>query len=93
MSKTNVGERGFAAAQAQISVKLRDRFAEGLAAYRVQRWDDARRAFEATLAVVPDDGPSLTFIKRIDRLIAAPPGEGWDGACEPTESQIFPCPA
>ncbi len=61
-------------------LELRDRFAEGLAAYRVQRWDDARRAFEAALAVVPDDGPSLTFIKRIDRLIAAPPGEGWNGA-------------
>jgi adenylate cyclase len=61
-------------------LELRDRFAEGLAAYRVQRWDDARRAFEAALAVAPDDGPSLTFIKRIDRLIAAPPGEGWNGA-------------
>ena len=61
-------------------LELRDRFAEGLAAYRVQRWDDARRAFEAALAVVPDDGPSLTFSKRIDRLIAAPPGEGWNGA-------------
>ena len=61
-------------------LELRDRFAEGLAAYRVQRWDDARRAFEAALAVAPDDGPSLTFIKRIDRLTAAPPGEGWNGA-------------
>jgi class 3 adenylate cyclase len=61
-------------------LELRDRFAEGLAAYRVQRWDDARRAFEAALAVAPDDGPSLTIIKRIDRLIAAPPGEGWNGA-------------
>ena len=61
-------------------LELRDRFAEGLAAYRAQRWDDARRAFEAALAVAPDDGPSLTFIKRIDRLIAAPPGDGWNGA-------------
>jgi adenylate cyclase len=61
-------------------LELRDRFAEGLAAYRAQRWEDARRAFEAALAVAPDDGPSLTFIKRIDRLIAAPPGKGWNGA-------------
>jgi class 3 adenylate cyclase len=61
-------------------LELRDRFAEGLTAYRAQRWDNARRAFEAALAVAPDDGPSLTFIKRIDRLIAAPPGEGWNGA-------------
>jgi adenylate cyclase len=61
-------------------IELRSRFAEGLAAYRAQRWDEARRAFEAALAAVPDDGPSMTFIKRIDRLTAAPPGDGWDGA-------------
>jgi class 3 adenylate cyclase len=63
-----------------VQTILRDRFAEGLAAYRAQRWDEARRAFEAALAAVPDDGPSMTFIKRLDSLIAAPPGEGWDGS-------------
>jgi adenylate cyclase len=61
-------------------VELRARFAEGLAAYRAQRWDEARRAFEAALAAIPGDGPSMTFIKRIDRLRAAPPGDDWDGA-------------
>ena len=61
-------------------LELRARFAEGLAAYRAQRWDEARRSFEVALLAVPGDGPSATFIKRIDRLIAAPPGEGWDGA-------------
>jgi adenylate cyclase len=61
-------------------IELRARFAEGLAAYRAQRWDEARRAFEAALLSSPGDGPSMTFIKRIERLAAAPPGEGWDGA-------------
>jgi class 3 adenylate cyclase len=61
-------------------IELRTRFAEGLAAYRAQRWDEARRAFEAALLAIPDDGPSMTFIKRIDKLVAAPPGEGWDGS-------------
>jgi class 3 adenylate cyclase len=61
-------------------LELRSRFAEGLAAYRVQRWDEARRAFEAALSAVPDDAPSLTFIRRIESLMAAPPGDGWDGA-------------
>jgi adenylate cyclase len=61
-------------------VELRARFAEGLAAYRAQRWDEARRAFEAALAAIPGDGPSMTFIRRIDKLRAAPPGDGWDGA-------------
>ncbi len=59
---------------------LRARFSEGLAAYRAQRWEDARRAFEAALLATPGDGPSMTFIKRIDGLMAAPPGENWDGA-------------
>jgi len=61
-------------------IELRARFSEGLAAYRAQRWEEARRAFEAALLAIPDDGPSMTFIKRIDKLVAAPPGEGWDGA-------------
>ncbi|MEA2900048.1 MAG: hypothetical protein QOJ84_5663 [Bradyrhizobium sp.] len=64
------------AAQAE----LRDRFAEGLAAYRPQRWDEARRAFDAALKTVPEDGPSLTFIKRLDLFAITPPGDGWDGA-------------
>ncbi len=61
-------------------LELRSRFAEGLAAYRAQRWDDARRAYEAALQAIPDDGPSMTFIKRIDMLMATPPGDNWDGA-------------
>ena len=61
-------------------IELRARFAEGLAAYRAQHWEEARRAFEAALQAVPDDGPSMTFIKRIEGLVAAPPGEGWDGS-------------
>lgn len=57
---------------------LRDHYADGLAAYRARRWDDARRAFAAALDAVPGDGPSMTFIKRLDSLVAAPPGEDWD---------------
>ena len=61
-------------------IDLRARFSEGLAAYRAQRWEEARRCFEAALAACPDDGPSITFIKRIDRLKAKPPGNDWDGS-------------
>jgi class 3 adenylate cyclase len=64
------------AAQAE----LRDRFAEGLASYRAQRWDDARRGFEAALLASPGDGPSTTFLKRIATFIATPPGDSWDAA-------------
>lgn len=58
---------------------LREHYAEGLAAYRGRQWDNARRAFVAGLGAVPDDGPSLTLIKRLDDFVAAPPGAGWDG--------------
>jgi class 3 adenylate cyclase len=61
-------------------IELRDRFSEGLAAYRAQHWEAARRGFEAALLANPDDGPSMTFIKRIERLTTAPPGDDWDGA-------------
>jgi class 3 adenylate cyclase len=61
-------------------LELRARFSEGLAAHRAQRWKEALHAFEAALLAMPGDGPSLTFIKRIDSLIASPPGEGWDGS-------------
>jgi adenylate cyclase len=66
-------------ALAPAQVELKARFAEGLAAYRARRWDDARAAFVAALAGMPNDGPSQTFIKRIDGFKASPPAEDWDG--------------
>ncbi|MDP3076046.1 hypothetical protein [Bradyrhizobium sp.] len=62
------------------SQELRTRYVEGLAALRAQRWDEALRLFETALLAMPGDGPSMTFIQRIEKMAAAPPGEGWDGA-------------
>jgi adenylate cyclase len=59
---------------------LRDRYAEGLAAYREQRWGEARKAFAAALQAIDDDGPTLTFLKRIDDFESKPPPADWDGA-------------
>jgi hypothetical protein len=61
-------------------VLLRERYAEGLAAYRACRWDEARRAFHAALEAVPGDQPSIAFIRRIDGFEANPPADGWDGS-------------
>src|SRR5712672_642874 len=61
-------------------LELRDRFSEGLACYRRRQWDESRRAFEAALAIVPNDGPSTTFINRLDELTLRPPGGDWDGS-------------
>jgi adenylate cyclase len=59
---------------------LRTCYAEGLTAYRAQRFDDARTAFNAALEAVPGDGPSRTLLARIAQFETNPPEEGWDGA-------------
>ena len=59
---------------------LKARYAEGLAAYRARRWDDAHDAFEAALAAVPGDGPSLAMLRRLDALRDHAPAGDWDGA-------------
>ena len=61
-------------------LELRDRFAQGLACYRSRQWDESLHAFQAALAVVPNDGPSMTFTSRLNKLAANPPPEGWDGS-------------
>jgi len=47
---------------------------------RARSWDAARRAFSQALAIAPDDGPSLTFLARVDGFVAAPPPIDWDGS-------------
>jgi adenylate cyclase len=59
---------------------LRERYAEGLAAYRARRWDEAQHAFRAALEAVPGDGPSLALAKRVEEFQAHPPVADWDGA-------------
>jgi len=59
---------------------LRDRYAEGLVAYRDKRWDDALAAFNASLEAMPGDGPSMTLLKRVEELKMHPPPQDWDGS-------------
>ncbi|MEH2587183.1 class 3 adenylate cyclase [Bradyrhizobium sp. AZCC 1721] len=59
---------------------LRERYAEGLAAYRERRWDDARLAFHAALEAVPSDGPATALAKRVENFQLNPPAADWDGA-------------
>ncbi|MGY3444678.1 MULTISPECIES: adenylate/guanylate cyclase domain-containing protein [unclassified Bradyrhizobium] len=60
--------------------ELRRHYADGLAAYRAQRWDDADQAFSAALAAVPGDGPSLAMQARVRDFRLNPPPADWDGA-------------
>jgi class 3 adenylate cyclase len=59
---------------------LRERYTEGLAAYRERRWDDAARAFAAALEAVPGDGPAMAMMARVDAYRPSPPPPEWDGA-------------
>ena len=68
-----LGRKGEVTSQ-QLS--SRNKYLEGLAAYREQRWDDALRALNA----MPGDGPSMALLKRIESLKANPPPLGWDGS-------------
>jgi class 3 adenylate cyclase len=61
-------------------LSLRDSYLQGLAAYRARRWDDALRAFNASLEAVPGDGPSMTLLRRVEGFKANPPAPDWDGA-------------
>ncbi len=61
-------------------IELRNRYAEGLAAYRARHWEEAARAFAAARAAVPDDGPALAMMERMHGFKAHAPAEGWDGA-------------
>jgi len=71
-----LGRKGDVSAE---RLQLRDAFAEALAAYRLQAWDEAQQGFEACLALVPDDPPSKTFLDRVVHFRDMPPPAGWNG--------------
>jgi adenylate cyclase len=60
-------------------IQLREMYANGLAAYRRQDWDEAQRCFERCQLGDADDGPSRLFIERISLLRSSPPPADWDG--------------
>ncbi|EJN09214.1 family 3 adenylate cyclase [Bradyrhizobium sp. YR681] len=71
---------GRAGALTAAQDSLRMHYAEGLAAYRTRRFDEARTALNAALEAVPGDGPSRTLLDRIAQFEAHPPAADWDGA-------------
>ena len=58
----------------------RDKYLEGLAAYREQRWEHALGALNASLEALPGDGPSMTLHRRIEKFKTDPPSPDWEGA-------------
>jgi adenylate cyclase len=72
-----IGPKGALSPQQAL---VRTRYAEGLAAYRERRWDEARAAFAAALEAVPDDGPSIALLARVTNFSRNPPPSNWDGS-------------
>jgi adenylate cyclase len=56
-----------------------EHYNRGFAAYRAQAWDDAQEAFNAALAIMPNDGPSAMYIERCRLFAASPPPADWNG--------------
>ncbi|MGY3082315.1 class 3 adenylate cyclase [Bradyrhizobium sp. LM6.10] len=71
---------GRAGALTAAHESLRSHYAEGLAAYRARRFDEARAAFNAALEAVPGDGPARALLARLAQFEVNPPDEGWNGA-------------
>ncbi len=54
-------------------------YAKGLEAYRAREFEEAAVQFDAALALVPDDGPSLEMRERCHELAKSPPPANWRG--------------
>ena len=65
---------------ASTEAVLQTRYAEGLAAYRARRFEEARKSFLAALEAVPDDGPSTALLARLDGFAQNAPPDQWDGS-------------
>lgn len=64
---------------------LRDRFEQGLTAYRTRDWSQAAADFERCLQINPEDRPSKVFLGRVTYLQEHPPENDWDGVWRLTE--------
>lgn len=51
----------------------------GLTAYKLRKWDEAIRSFEAALKIDPNDGPSEVYLDRAKQYLESPPPDSWDG--------------
>ena len=68
----------------EITKKLRDRFAQGLAHYRKKAWDGAVEQFQQVLQLAPSDVPAQLYLDRCAMYKQNPPPEDWDGVFEMT---------
>ncbi len=59
--------------------KARQLFVEGVQLHWERRWDESLVKFRAALEILPDDGPSKTYVERVAGYKVDPPGDKWQG--------------
>lgn len=70
---------GMAGEVAPRVLSLRERYEEGLAAYRKFDWAAAETALRGALEIDEQDRPSQVLLERVAAFRSAPPAEDWDG--------------
>jgi hypothetical protein len=56
----------------------REAFAQALADYQARRLDAAEQGFRRTLEFRPGDGPSESYLARLEELRAQPLADDWE---------------
>ncbi|MCK5249482.1 MAG: hypothetical protein KAJ98_05915, partial [Spirochaetaceae bacterium] len=54
-------------------------YREALKHFRAKEWDESEALFDRILEKIPDDGPTLIFVKRCRKFRKNPPPANWDG--------------
>jgi len=52
---------------------------KGMEMFAEHQWRKAQKFFNEVLEILPDDGPSKTYVGRCDEFIRKPPSKKWDG--------------
>ena len=62
----------------ELRLRYLDEYMRGMLAYRAGEFGVARQAFESYLRSVGTDEAAAVYLRRLERLLAAPP-TNWDG--------------
>jgi adenylate cyclase len=62
--------------------KMLQLFHDGIHHYHIRNWELAAENFRHCLKLVPGDGPSRLYLRRVIQYAKAPPPKDWDGVFE-----------
>jgi adenylate cyclase len=59
-------------------------YEEGIYFYEQREWANAEKAFRQCLRILPDDGPSRIYLRRVLEFAKNPPPDNWNRVYEMT---------